>query len=87
MSTNETTMQDTARQVPGQPTAAMELDLMPYVSALIDARWIVVAGAVLAALLSGLWAFSKPYQFQSAVRVSVVDIEDPGKEKKSIKWE
>jgi hypothetical protein len=60
------------------PTAATELDLMPYVNALIDARWLLAAAALVAALVTGLWAYSKPYMYQSAARVSVVDIEDPG---------
>jgi hypothetical protein len=56
----------------------MELDLMVYVSALIDARWILVCAAVLSAVLTAFWAFSKPYMFESGIKVSVVDIEDPG---------
>jgi uncharacterized protein involved in exopolysaccharide biosynthesis len=61
-----------------QPTAAMELDLMAYLNALINARWILLAAALTSAVLAGLWAYSKPYMFQSGIRVSVVDIEDPG---------
>ncbi|NCF17543.1 MAG: chain-length determining protein [Haliea sp.] len=61
-----------------EPTAAMELDLMVYISALIDARWILVGAAVLSAVLTGFWAHSKPYMFESGTKVSVVDIEDPG---------
>jgi hypothetical protein len=60
------------------PTAAAELDLMPYVNALINARWLLLGATVAAALLVGLWAYSKPYQYQSIARVSIVDIEDPG---------
>ena len=59
-------------------TAAAELDLMPYVNALIAARWIILAGVLLVGALTGYLAYSKPYQFQSGVKVSVVDIEDPG---------
>jgi uncharacterized protein involved in exopolysaccharide biosynthesis len=61
-----------------QPTAAMELDLMAYLNALINARWLLLAAALTSAVLAGLWAYSKPYMFQSGIRVSVVDIEDPG---------
>jgi len=61
-----------------QATAAEELDLMPYVNALIEARWWLLAAIVVGALLGALWAFSKPYMFQSTARVSIVDIEDPG---------
>jgi hypothetical protein len=61
-----------------QNTAADEIDLMPFVNALIDARWWILASAVAFGLLAGLWAYSKPYMFESSVKVSVVDIEDPG---------
>lgn len=61
-----------------QPSAAMELDLMPYINALIDARWILVAAVLLSAALAGVAAYSKPYMFQSVIKVSIVDIEDPG---------
>ena len=69
---------DTPRITPPETTAAMELDLMPYINALIDAWWIMLIGMVLAATVTGFWAYSKPYQYQSGVKVSVVDIEDPG---------
>jgi uncharacterized protein involved in exopolysaccharide biosynthesis len=62
----------------GEPGAAMDLDLMPYVNALIDARWWVLAAALAAALLTAIWAYSKPYMYLSSAKVSVVDIEDPG---------
>ncbi|MEH6585724.1 MAG: chain-length determining protein [Halioglobus sp.] len=68
----------TIETMPLEPTAAMELDLMPYVNALIDARWVLVAAVLLSALLSGFAAYTKPYMFQSIIKVSVVDIEDPG---------
>ena len=61
-----------------EPSAAMELDLMPYLNALIDARWILLIVALLSAALAGLAAYSKPYMFQSVIKVSIVDIEDPG---------
>jgi len=61
-----------------ESTAAMQLDLMPYINALIDARWILVFAALLSAVLTGLTAYSKPYMFQSGIKVSIVDIEDPG---------
>ena len=59
-------------------TAAAELDLMPYVNALIEARWLLLAGMLLAGACAGYLAWSKPYQYQSGIKVSVVDIEDPG---------
>ncbi|MEH6611268.1 MAG: chain-length determining protein [Halioglobus sp.] len=58
--------------------AVMELDLMPYINALIDARWKLVIAALLSAVLASVVAYSKPYMFQSTIKVSVVDIEDPG---------
>lgn len=61
-----------------QNTAASSIDLMPYINALIDARWQIVAAAIIASLLTGLWALSKPYMYESSAKVSVVDIEDPG---------
>ncbi len=60
------------------PVAANSIDLMPYVNALIDARWWLLLAALLSAVLTGLWAYSKPYMYQSGIKVSVVDIEDPG---------
>jgi LPS O-antigen subunit length determinant protein (WzzB/FepE family) len=67
-------------EAPSPPvsTAAAELDLMPYINALIDRYWIILAGALLGAVLTAYLAYSSPYQYQSGVRVSVVDIEDPG---------
>ena len=70
MNTTETTAQE--------PTAATQLDLMPYLNALIDARWILLAAALLSGVLAGLAAHSKPSMFQSGVKVNVIDIEDPG---------
>lgn len=58
--------------------AASEIDFLPYLSALIDARWWLVLIALVGALLSGIWAFSKPYLYESSAKVSIVDIEDPG---------
>lgn len=59
-------------------TAATSVDLMPFVNALIGARWILVAGTLLAAALSAWLAVNTPYHYVSAAKVSVVDIEDPG---------
>lgn len=69
---------DTRQISETEATAAMELDLMPFVNALIDARWILLSGVLLAAVITGFWSYSKPYQYLSGVKVSVVDIEDPG---------
>lgn len=61
-----------------EPAAVMELDLMPYINALIDARWILIIVALISAALAAFAAYSKPDMFQSVTKVSVVDIEDPG---------
>jgi len=61
-----------------ESTAAMQLDLMPYINALIDARWILIIAALVSGVLAGMAAYSKPYMFQSGTKVNVVDIEDPG---------
>lgn len=58
--------------------AATSIDLMPYINALIDARWWILAAAVTSAIVTATWAYSKPYMYQSGVKVSVVDISDPG---------
>ena len=68
----------TQATTPEAGTAAAELDLMPYIHTLIEARWIVLAGILIAGAAAGYLAHSKPYQYQSGVKVSVVDIEDPG---------
>ncbi len=64
-------------QTQGSP-AAMEVDLMPYINALIDARWWLLGAALASAVLTAIWAYSKPYMYLSSAKVSVVDIEDPG---------
>ena len=69
---------NTKASSPPASTAAAELDLMPYINALIDRYWIILAGALLGAVFTAYLAYSSPYQYQSGVRVSVVDIEDPG---------
>lgn len=65
--------------IPAQEaTAAMELDLLPYLNAIISARWLILAASLCAAIATGLWAYSSPYMYLSTARVNVVDIEDPG---------
>lgn len=51
---------------------------MPYVLAVLNARWLLLIATLAAGLLSGIWAYSKPYMYQSTAKVSIVDIEDPG---------
>lgn len=71
-------MNDITQTVPMQNTAAHELDLMPFVTALIKARWTLLAGALLGACLAAWLALNTPYSYVSGAKVSVVDIEDPG---------
>lgn len=59
-------------------TAATSIDLMPYINAVIDARWWLLIAAVASAIVTAALAYSKPYMYQSGVKVSVVDISDPG---------
>lgn len=63
---------------PIQETAAATIDLMPYINALINARWWLLAAAIASGALTGWLAFSKPYMYAAEARVSIVDIEDPG---------
>ena len=58
--------------------AANEIDLLPFADALINARWWIVGATLLAAAMTAAWAWSKPYMSESFIKVSVVDIEDPG---------
>lgn len=63
---------------PEAQTAAAQIDLMPYVNALIWARWLVIAGFLAGATLAGWMAINTPYSYVSGAKVSVVDIADPG---------
>lgn len=56
----------------------MMLHLMPFINAVIDARWILIIAVPISASIAGFHAYSKPHMFQSVIKVSVVDIEDPG---------
>lgn len=60
------------------PVAIMEIDLWPYLRALIEGWKWIVGLAVAVALVTALWAGSKPYRYESTARVSILDIEDPG---------
>lgn len=68
----------TAAATDYQHSAAGSIELMPYFNALIDARWWLLAAVLASGILTGAWAYSKPYMYQSGAKVSVVDIEDPG---------
>ena len=59
-------------------TAAMEINLMPYINALISARWRILLAVVIAGIIAAWFAYSSPVVFESVSRVSIVDIEDPG---------
>ena len=60
------------------PLAADSVDLIPFVNALIESRWWLLAGALLGAGLSAWLALNTPYTYVSGARVNVLDIEDPG---------
>lgn len=59
-------------------SAAATVNLMPYINAVINAGWWILAAALLTGTLAGIWTHSKPYMFQAGAKISVVDIEDPG---------
>lgn len=59
-------------------SAAASIDLLPYLNALIDARWWLLLAVLVGAMANGLMAYSKPYVYQSGAKVSVVDMGDPG---------
>lgn len=58
--------------------AILEIDLWPYLRALLRAWKAIVAFSALVALAIAFWAASKPYLYESIARVSILDIEDPG---------
>ena len=58
--------------------ALQELDLLPYINALINCRWLLAAAVVLGAAATGYWAQQQPYHFESSAKVIVVDLDDPG---------
>ena len=71
-------MHSTAQQVPVSHTAATRIDLMPYFTALLRSRWLLLAGTLAGAALAAWIALHSPYQYMAGAKVSVVDIEDPG---------
>lgn len=58
--------------------AIQELDLLPYINALISCRWWILAAVLFGAIATGLWVQQQPYQFESSAKVTVVDLDDPG---------
>jgi uncharacterized protein involved in exopolysaccharide biosynthesis len=58
--------------------AADDVNLLPFVNALINARWWIAGSILVFAAVTWYWAQSKPYLYESSARVSIVDIEDPG---------
>jgi len=73
-----TTQQSTTPMAAPQRTAADDFDLMPFVNALINARYWILGSILVFAALTGYLAMQSPYMYESSVKVSVVDIEDPG---------
>jgi hypothetical protein len=68
----------TAITTDASTTAVAQLDLMPYLRAVIAGRWILLAAFVLGAAAAGWLAWQSPYMYSAGAKVSVVDIEDPG---------
>lgn len=58
--------------------AIEEIDLTPYLRALISARWMLLAVTLAVAALTALLAWRAPFLYDATAKVSVVDIEDPG---------
>ena len=71
-------MNATTYSVEPQQSAAAQIDLMPFVEALIWSKWILLAGMLAGATLTAWLAINTPYSYVSGAKVSVVDIEDPG---------
>ncbi len=60
------------------PTAALEIDLWPYVAALLESWRLVLMAGVLAGALAYVAGQMASPLYESSARISVVDIEDPG---------
>jgi LPS O-antigen subunit length determinant protein (WzzB/FepE family) len=58
--------------------AIMEIDLWPYLRALLASWKLILVFAVIVASATAWWASSKPYHYESTARVSILDLEDPG---------
>jgi hypothetical protein len=63
---------------PASQPAIQELDLWPYVRALVGAWKAIALFTVAAAAATAFYASSKAYLYESTSRVSILDIEDPG---------
>ncbi|EAQ96641.1 chain-length determining protein [Congregibacter litoralis] len=61
-----------------QHTAAANLDLMPFVNALLRAKWLLLIAFIAGASLAAWLSFTTPYTYVAGAKVSIVDIEDPG---------
>ena len=58
--------------------AVLEVDLWPYVRALVNWWKLIIAGAVLFAAVAAYLASTKPYMYESTARVSILELGDPG---------
>lgn len=65
-------------QNPATQAAIEDLDLWPYLRALLGAWKGILVFAVLVAAATAFYASSKAYMYESTARVSILDIEDPG---------
>ena len=73
-----TTAQTQTPPVQEAAPAVMELDLWPFLRALVRHWKLILLVAAVTTVATGIWAASKPYQYEARARVSIVDIEDPG---------
>ncbi|MFT6050848.1 MAG: hypothetical protein ACI9B9_000487 [Halioglobus sp.] len=73
----ETVITSTETQSAGS-TAADSIDFMPYLKAIIDARWWLLIAMIICAAMTMALAYSQPYMFLSGAKVSIVSIDDPG---------
>jgi hypothetical protein len=71
-------MHTTTQLTPAPVTAVESIDLVPYLRALLRARWLLVLAMLAGTGLGSFQAMTTPHQYQAAAKVSVVDIGDPG---------
>jgi hypothetical protein len=60
------------------PTAADQLDLMPYLNILISRWWVPLVAALAFGAMIAWKAYQSPYMYESTAKASIIDIEDPG---------
>jgi hypothetical protein len=71
-------MTPSPHSVNAHQTAAVAVDLLPFLESLIKARWLLLLGMLLGAALMGWMAWTSPSHYVAGAKVSVVDLKDPG---------